>query len=107
MRLILVLVVLAVLLALATVVPAVLADRMQPTVYRTHVEPSGRRRIVELDLGSNPGQPLVVPDVPGAPPTGPVLEPGARLYLTLLAVLVLLLALPAGLRRLYRAAGGA
>src|SRR5262249_1173564 len=74
--------VLAVLLALATLFPALLADRMQPTIFRTYVGPfeqPGRSRVVELDLGRNPAQPLVLPDIPGAPPPAPEAE--QRLYL--------------------------
>jgi hypothetical protein len=104
-RFLFVVVVLVLLLALATVVPALVADRMQPTSFRTYVGPfeqPGTSRVVELDLGRNPGEPLVVPDIPGAPPV-PV--PEQRLYLILLGVLVLLLTLPACLRHLSRAAG--
>jgi hypothetical protein len=108
-RFVLVVVVLAALLVLATVLPALLADRMQPTIFRTYTGPfeqPDRSRMIELDLGRSPGQPLVVPDIPGIPPL-PEPGPSPHRYLVLLAVLVLLLALPAGLRRLYRAYGGA
>jgi hypothetical protein len=107
-RFVLVMVVLAALLVLATVIPAMLADRMQPTVFRTYTGPfeqPGRSRLIEVDLGRNPGQPLLVPNSPGTPPV-PEAGPAPQRYLILLGVLVLLLALPAGLRRLYRAYGG-
>ena len=108
MRFVLVMVVLAALLVVATVIPALLADRMQPTIFRTYTGPfeqPGRSHLIELDLGRNPGQPLTVPNIPGIPPL-PEPGPSPQRYLILLAVLVLLLAVPAGLRRLYRAYGG-
>jgi hypothetical protein len=107
-RVVLLVLVLAVMLVLVTAIPAEMADRMRPTLLLTYAGPfehPGRSRVLELDLGRNPTQPLIPPPIPGTPPL-PAPETEQRVYLILLAVLVVLLALPSGLRRLYRSYGG-